>query len=302
MSFRNSSKRRNAKRMAQLRKQGKALNEFADLSVDVAVKMLMRTFIYPQRVLAKGDVRDVLAKAEQISVRLGQHKLRAYRWQGEPDCPTVALFHDWEHESGYWGKYIQGLRDKCCTVIALDAPASGHSGGHRLNLRNYINAIHALRSEVGEINCMVGHGMGGAAVVQALAQMPQRKQPQRAVLMGVNADSKEIFQRRLESLGVNEHVRLRFWKQLGRTKEVPLSNYDNVLAATRLANVKGLLVHDRADARYPIADAEAIAEAWPGAQLMDFEGFGHELEGLAVLTRLLPFIGAKTMLRTAKAA
>ena len=296
MSFRNSSKRRQAKRVARLRKQGRALNDFAEVSPEVAVKMLMRTFIYPQRALAKGEVRDVLAKAEQLTIPRGRRRLRAYRWAGEPDCPTVALLHDWEQESGYWHDYIRGLRDKCCTVIALDAPASGHSDGKRLSLRDYINAIHALRSRVGHIDCMVGHGMGGAALVQALAQMPAVQRPQRAVLMGVNADSKEIFQRRLEGFGIDEQVRLKFWKRLGRTRDIPLSNYDNVLAATRLADVQGLVVHDRADARYPMADAEAIAEAWPGAKLMDFEGFGHELQGLPVLTRLLPFVGAKAML------
>ncbi len=301
MAFRTSRRRRQGKRVAQLRKQGDTLNDFAELDPEVAVKMLMRTFIYPQRAEASAEARQVLADAETIAIPFGKKQLQVYKFEGDDGCPTVALFHDWEHEAGYWHEYIRGLQDKGCTVLALDAPASGGSQGKRLSLRDYINAIHALRGNIGHFHSAVGHGLGGAALVQAMAQMPKFQRPARAVLMGVNADSKEIFQRRLQMFGIDEQVRLKFWKRLGKIKDIPLSNYDNPLAASRLDDVEGLLVHDRSDARYPIADAEAIQQAWAGAQLMDFEGFGHELQGLSVLTRLLPFIGAKNVL-SAKAA
>ena len=50
-----------------------------------------------------------------------------------------------------------------------------------------------------------------------------------------------------------------------------------------------------------MVDAEKVLAAWPEAKLMDFEGFGHELVGTPILTRVLPFVGAKTIVQ-AKAA
>ena len=302
MSFHNSSKRRKAKRVARLRRQGKAIDEIAERSPEVAVKLLMRSFMYPQRPKPAAEAKSILAAAEKLDLSFGQHNLRVFKWAGNDDeRPTVSLFHDYEQESGYWHQHIRGLVDMGCTVYALDAPASGKSGGHRLSLGDYINALHAFFTKYGYGHTAVGHGLGGAALLQTLAQLPLRNRPVRAVALGVNADSKEIFQRRLQVFGVSEQVRLKFWKRLGRSKDVPLSNYDNALAASRLHGVEGLIVHDRTDARYPIRDAEKIQQAWPGAQLLDFEGFGHQLLGTPILTRVLPFAAAKTIVR-AKAA
>ena len=302
MSFRNSSKRRKAKRLARLRRQGKALDDIAARCPEVAVKLLMRTFIYPQRSSADDEAQALLKQATHHDLTLGKRSLRVYEWKGkETDRPTVSLFHDYEAEAGYWHTHIRGLREMGCTVYAIDAPASGASQGQRLSLSDYINALHAFFAAFGSGHTVVGHGLGGAALVQTLAQLPARQRPVLAAVLGVNATSKAIFQRRLQVFGVDERVRLMFWKRLGRTKDVPLSNYDNTLAAARLGGVEGLVIHDRHDARYPIADAQRIQEAWPEAQLLDFEGFGHQLIGTPILTRVLPFVGAKTAAQ-AKAA
>ena len=302
MSFRNQHLQRSPRRIAQIRAEGKALNDIATLSPDVAMKLLMRSFIYPQHAAADEKAAPVLAQAEAIKVPFGRVQLAAYRWPGDGSGPTVALFHDWEREAGYFCDYVRPLVDKGCTVIALDAPASGASEGHRLSLRDYVNAIHELRTLTGPWHACVGHGLGAAAVLQAAAQLPPGERPLRIVTLGANADSMEIFQRRLESLGIDEEVRLKFWRKLEAVAEIPLDIFDNVMAAERLEGVQGLIVHDHADARYPIEDAQRLQQAWPGADLLELEGFGHELDGPDVQARLLPFIGAYKLVKMAKAA
>lgn len=302
MAFRNPKSRRKSRRVAQLRRAGKAINDIAAVAPDVAVKLLMRSFIYPQRALASDDAGEVLAEAEQIEVPFGRTSLRAYRWPGDGTAPTVALFHDWERESGYFKDYVRPLTDKGCTVIALDAPASGQSGGRRLSLREYINAVHGLRRRVGAFDSAIAHGMGAAALVQALAQVPPAKRPARVATLALNANSRSVFERRLAGLAVDEQVRLKFWRKLGKMRDVPLSAYDNALAASRLDGVEACIVHDAADARYPFADAEAIAEAWPGANLTRLEGFGHDLDSVHVVARVLPFASARKLAGAVAAA
>ncbi len=299
MSFTNAKLGRNPRRIALLRAEGKSINDIAEVSPEVAMKLLMRSFIYPQRNEADARANVVLDEAEALDLPFGKVPLQAYRWLGDGSGPTVAMFHDWEREAGYFKDYIRPLVDKGCTIVALDAPASGRSPGHRLSLRDYINAIHGLQEMTGPWHACVGHGLGAAAVLQACAQMPADQRPIRVVTLGANADSMEIFQRRLASLGIDEAVRLKFWRKLEAVADIPLDSFDNTQAAARLEGVEGMIVHDLTDARYPFADAERIQAAWPGSEILELEGFGHELDGLAVQTRLLPFIGAYKLLKMA---
>ena len=299
MSFRNHNLQRSPRRVAQLRAEGRAINDIGAVAPEVAMKLLMRSFIYPQTSEPDADARAVLERAEHISMPFGRARLAVYRWAGDGSGPTVAMFHDWEREAGYFSAYVSPLVDKGCTVVALDAPASGASEGHRLSLRDYVNAVHELRALTGPWHACVGHGLGAAAVLQACAQVPAGERPRRLASLGANADSMEIFQRRLESLGIDERVRMKFWRKLEAIADIPLDSFDNVAAVERLGDVEGLIVHDRSDARYPIEDARRLRDAWPGADLLELDGFGHELEGTAVQTRLLPFIGAYKLVRGA---
>ena len=299
MAFRDSSKRRNPRRIAKLRAEGKAINDIAERSPEVAMKLLMRSFIYPQRTEAPAATADCLDDAELLEVPFEDETLQGYRWAGDGSGPTVAMFHDWERESSHWCAYLKPLVEKGCTVVAFDAPASGRSPGHRLSLRGYINAVHNFRALTGPWHACVGHGLGAAAILQATAQLSAGERPLRIVTLGCNADSREIFERRLGSLGIDEAVRMKFWRKLDAIAEIPLDSFDNAMAAARLEGVEGLIVHDHADARYPFSDAERLRDAWPGADILELDGFGHELDGVAVQTRLLPFIGAYKLLKLA---
>ena len=305
MAPRTPRRRRKPRRVARLRKLGRAIDDVAAACPPVAVRLLMRSFIYPQRAAADERGAEVLARAEPGELPFGRVGLRTYRWspaRAAGDGPTVALFHDYEREAGYFADYVAPLLDKGCTVLALDAPASGASGGKRLSLREYVNAVHRLNARTGPWHTALGHGMGASALLQAAAQMLPAERPARIVTLAANADSGEAFASRLAALGVGEAVRRRFWRKLGKLREVPLAPYDNTRAAARLGDVRGLVLHDRADARTPLADAEAVAAAWPGARLEQLEGFGHDLRGTAVLRRVVPFLGARTALRELRPA
>ena len=302
MAFRNPKRRRKARRVAKLRDIGKAVNDLAAVAPDAAVKVLMRSFVYPQRRVPTDEQGAVLAGAEQLRMPFGRTALQVYRWRGDGSAPTVLLLHDWEQHSGYFAEYVPALTDKGCTVVALDAPASGLSGGRRLSLREYINALHGLRARLGGFDSAVGHGLGAAALLQAAAQWPAAQRPGRIAALGVYANSRDLFKRRLSELDVDPLVHDKFWRKLGRTRDVPLSAYDNTQAVARLGEVEGLLLHDAQDARYPLADAEALAEAWPSAELTVLEGFGHKLRGRDVVARVLPFVSARKLTGVAAAA
>ena len=307
MSFRNADRRRSGRRIAALRRQGRELARLAEQSPELALNMLYRSFVYPEPSEPEEEDLPTLKRAERRKLNIeivdghdtATVDLVLHRWQGDGSGPTIAFFHDWEHEAGYWCDYVDPLLDKGCTILALDAPASGSSSGSRLSLADYVSAVHATLSSEACVHAAVGHGLGGAALLQAMAQLVGSGCPERVVIMGANANSRDIFQRRLTALSVTERLRFAFWKglELGETNSVHA--FDNVLAAERLGETKGLIVHDATDARYPLEDAEQIAAVWPGAELKRFEGHGHELDTTAVRHVVVPFVSARKLLRRA---
>jgi pimeloyl-ACP methyl ester carboxylesterase len=56
----------------------------------------------------------------------------------------------------------------------------------------------------------------------------------------------------------------------------------------------GLVVHDAEDADVPVREGEAIAAAWPGAELVRTHGLGHRgvLRDPGVIQRVVSFVAS----------
>ncbi len=81
---------------------------------------------------------------------------------------------------------------------------------------------------------------------------------------------------------------------------LPLGSFDMVRIAEALPDHPALLVvHDRHDAETPAAGSEALAAAWPGADLLLTEGLGHRrvLWEDAVVERVSGFVAAAAVQR-----
>jgi pimeloyl-ACP methyl ester carboxylesterase len=74
---------------------------------------------------------------------------------------------------------------------------------------------------------------------------------------------------------------------------VPMSSLD-VSTLARDATAPLLVFHDPADADVPWHDAAAIAQAWPGARLVDAPGLGHNriLRDPQVVSQAVSFLAA----------
>lgn len=72
MSFTNARLDRDSRKIAQLRAESRSLNDIAAVSPEVAMKLLMRSFMYPQASQPTEHATEILALAEQ------QH----LAWQG----------------------------------------------------------------------------------------------------------------------------------------------------------------------------------------------------------------------------
>ena len=94
----------------------------------------------------------------------------------DADAPAVVLVHGWAGNRAYWAHQIDFLAERY-HVIAIDLGGHGESGLGRAdwNLAAFGDDVVAVVDEVGAQKvALVGHSMGGDAVVHAARRLGDR--------------------------------------------------------------------------------------------------------------------------------
>ncbi len=92
------------------------------------------------------------------------------------ECAVVVLVHGWAGDRTYWSQQIEFLAERY-QVVAVDLAGHGESGLGRAdwNLPAFGDDVVAVVDEVGAQNVvLVGHSMGGDAIVYAAQQLGDR--------------------------------------------------------------------------------------------------------------------------------
>jgi pimeloyl-ACP methyl ester carboxylesterase len=100
----------------------------------------------------------------------------AYETHGESTAPAVLLVHGWAGNRTYWHRQIDILVDRYF-VIALDLGGHGESGVGRADwtLKAFGDDVVAVIEDVDPPSvALVGHSMGGDAIVFAATQLGDR--------------------------------------------------------------------------------------------------------------------------------
>lgn len=184
--------------------------------------------------------------------------------------PAVLLAHGWGGRGDQLAAFAPPLVEAGCSVVAFDGPAHGASTGRRTSMPELAEAISEVATRFG-VRAAIAHSLGGAAVALALHRgLPLDAvvlvAPPRTPIEFLDAFSTALGLR----AGTREAVRARLERRVGVRMDE--------LAVPRLATglrTPALVAHDRADREVPWDDGAAIAEAWPGAQLVSTDGLGH---------------------------
>lgn len=229
-----------------------------------------------------------LATAQQEFLHLGNHKISTYTWpSSNPEAKTILLLHGWESSSARWRKYVKALHEAGFTVQAIDAPASGHSQGKRLNVILFSHVVRDFIAKKGVPHVMVGHSLGGAAAVMSTTLL-ETPAPAKMILMGVFAESTRVIHDFARLLDVNQRVIRAIFKEIEKRSGIPIEAYSVTQKATLLKNVHGLVIHDADDAVAPVAEGRTVADAW-NAVFLQTEGLGHRLQDKLVISAVVEF-------------
>lgn len=250
------------------------------LAARLAYRMLMR----PRALKPRDWELPVLADAERITFRFG---LSGLRW-GPRDAPVILMLHGWEGRPSQFRYLIEPLVAAGKQVIALDGPAHGLSPGEEANPVVFAHAALEAAAEIRNIEAVVGHSMGAAALGYALSLgLPA----ERAVLISGPSRLDDVLNRFASWLKLGARARSRFLKRVELGTGVPSAELDIVRLSPKL-KIPALIVHDLEDLEVPYAASQELAQAWPQAQLFTTQGQGHVrvLRHAAVIRRVTRFL------------
>lgn len=269
----------------------------AETAPHVTAESVYQAFTHPRRFAATPQDVEVLQSAMPGFVRTGDQQLATWTWAAPPSsasgpsdrrrAPRVLMVHGWESRASHWGAWVAPLRAAGVEVVAFDSPAHGDSEGATVDVRRVGQAAFDVARALGPIDGVIGHSMGSAAVLHALAQGLQVK----ASVHLAGPSSLERVTGYAWQAGLDKVAWPLFRQLVAQGVGQPLSTMDLPHQQHGLRH-PGLIWHDPQDAEMPFAESQALAKAWPEASLREAPGLGHRriLRDAALIEQTLAFL------------
>jgi pimeloyl-ACP methyl ester carboxylesterase len=210
----------------------------------------------------------VLETGHRFYLPAAGHSIAVWSWG---DGPTALLMHGWAGRAEQLTAFVPPLLAAGFSVIAPDAPAHGGSSGRQSSLLAFAQTLEAVAKRVGRIEAFVGHSAGAAAGALAIER---GLDVGRAVFIAPAASLADVVVRFAWQLRIPPWIAQAMRRRLESRLGVPMSALE-VPRIARSARTPLLVFHDPADREIPWKDGAAIAQAWPGARLVDVPGAGH---------------------------
>jgi pimeloyl-ACP methyl ester carboxylesterase len=219
----------------------------------------------------------------KVELRTGVH---ARSW-GETG-PLVLTLHGWRGRTTQFRPLAAMLVERGLRTLALELPGHGVSVGDSATPRQIGELLIEIERLVGPVHAAVGHSFGGAALGAGLVY---GFRPHRVVIVSSPTRVSRIPILLAKTVGLPPLAMKDFVDILDHDAGRPSAELDLVSTAPR-AGIPGFLIHDLQDAVIPYAEAEALANAWPGLKFMTTSGQGHRdiLSAPEVMRAIVDFV------------
>lgn len=250
---------------------------------------LRRLAFTPMRTPLPRGTKEILDRASVEVEVVDGDKVVHYVWgDGER---RVLLVHGWAGNAGHLAVLADALVAEGFTVVAVDLPGHGESEGKESSVIHFAKAIEAANERYGPFHALVAHSMSAASTTYA---MSRGLALEKAVFFNPISSYTSLWRRSAELLQASpEAIAL----VRGRAQEWLGVSFDDIepLAAAPGFSSKLLIVHDAQDTESPQSDSEALATAWPDAELVKVENLGHTrvLRDDAMVRRAVGFLTAE---------
>jgi len=217
------------------------------------------------------------ARSERIATP--QAELQAYIFEPDaaPSKGSVLLVHGWTAEAAFMTAFAEPLRRSGYRVVAFDFPAHGRSDGSYTNLAACARAMLGLADAAGPFCAFVAHSFGGLVALLVAEGGPplyRAHRFDRLVLLACPNRLSDVTRNFGASLKLAPAAQRAYERHIERVGHRTVAGFSAVNLLRKIGQ-PALILHSRDDEDVPFAQAEQIAAAVPGVELMAFEGLGH---------------------------
>ncbi|WES63769.1 alpha/beta hydrolase [Microbacter sp. GSS18] len=199
-------------------------------------------------------------------------RVGVYEWGTGAD--VVLLVHGWQGRASQFAPLVRELLAERFRVVAVDMPAHGDAPGRATTIVDWISAIRAVQARHGALHGIVGHSLGGLAVLVAVAEGVQVR---RVVTASAPADAAAVFDVFAAGAGLDDAADVSMRALFARRyfdEDDPIGRVSAVAHPLGDA-VHALIAHDRRDRVIPHAEADRLRAALPQAATLDTDGAWH---------------------------
>jgi len=259
----------NVRFMFQTVLQRLALRTSAALQPALADALAERLFLTPPPARPSDALIDLSDGRAATVVYRGR---RLATWQWGPDAaPAVVLAHGWGGRAAQMRYFVYPLRAAGFRVIAYDQPAHGRSEGRLSGLPDFAGALTRVIQNGGHVHAVIAHSLAAPALAYAIANGLNLES---AVLVSPPSDLVGYSRRFARWYRMPERLRSAMQAAIEERFGVRWACFELERLAPRLAG-RALVIHDADDRQVPIGQGRRIAQAWPGARLLETRGLGH---------------------------
>ena len=264
---------------------GAYINGIALFSPKKAAEKAYNIFCTPRIGKLKEKQIEFLETATRwTNVDCDSDKIQCYEWEGTGE--KVLLAHGWESNSARWKNLIKSLQKANFHIIAMDAPAHGGSGSESFQAVKYAYFMSKVVAHFQPQN-MVGHSVGGYAMLYFLTHYPQ--QVQKAVVLGSPSDLSIIMKNYQNMMGYSNRVMQAvdslFLKNFGQRIA-----YFKIHEFVKALKIKGLVIHGEDDLVCPFHGGKSIQQNWEGSEMIVTDGLGHGYQDKKVYHAIRDFL------------
>jgi pimeloyl-ACP methyl ester carboxylesterase len=257
----------------------------------LAVHSAHKLFHSPVNSKRKNQSEKKVAAPERFFVHLDDEtRLQAFRW-GKQHDPVVLLVHGWSTTTRSMTNFLDLLMKHNYQVISYDALRHGESGGKFSDLAGWADSVHAVLENIGDVECIVAHSFGTAAVTVASKLGLNTK---KLVFIAPIADMSAVAHKVGHQLGIPMKIIDKMHTYTWKHNEKSFSKYGKDWETLLQSNfqVPTLIFHDKEDREIGIEHSELLCKRWPWAKLISTKGLGHRkiLDDEDVAKGMLGFI------------
>lgn len=265
---------------------GLYINLYSYVNPTRATKIAYSLFSEPiSGKLTKKNLPKILQETQTEFFEYEGHLLQSYTWKGNDT--VILLAHGWESNASRWEKILPYLKKSGSTIIAIDAPAHGMSGGKEFNMQKYIAFIDLVSKKYNP-KYLIGHSFGGQACLY-YQSVYQNLNLLKIVVLGAPSDLEIIFNNYKTNFSLNSKIVKGLKDYILKNFNFDIKQFSSKLFVSKI-NTEGMIAHDLNDEIVLFNEGKKISSAWKNSIFIETKGLGHSMHDDALYQKVSQFL------------